>query len=75
MALEPGDTIEHDGREILIQFVELTETGSRVLGRYIADDGSVDELADVIVPHVGHRAPFTGAWYCDTCDSPYCELA
>lgn len=26
-------------------------------------------------PHVGHRAHFTGAWYCDTCDSPYCDLA
>jgi hypothetical protein len=26
-------------------------------------------------PHVGHRSHFTGAWYCDTCDSPYCELA
>lgn len=25
--------------------------------------------------HVGHRSHFTGAWYCDTCDSPYCELA
>lgn len=27
------------------------------------------------VPHVGHRAHFTGAWYCDTCNSPYCALA
>lgn len=26
-------------------------------------------------PHVGHRSHFTGAWYCDTCDSPYCDLA
>jgi len=25
--------------------------------------------------HVGHRAHLTGAWYCDTCDSPYCDLA
>jgi NMD protein affecting ribosome stability and mRNA decay len=25
--------------------------------------------------HVGHYAHFTGAWYCDTCNSPYCELA
>jgi hypothetical protein len=26
-------------------------------------------------PHVGHRSQLSGAWYCDTCDSPYCELA
>jgi len=25
-------------------------------------------------PHEGHYGHFTGAWYCDTCDSPYCEL-
>lgn len=27
------------------------------------------------VEHVGHYARLTGAWYCDTCDSPYCERA
>lgn len=26
-------------------------------------------------PHEGHVSHFTGAWYCDTCDSPYCERA
>lgn len=25
--------------------------------------------------HVGHRARLTGAWYCDTCNSPYCDEA
>lgn len=25
--------------------------------------------------HVGHRSHITGAWFCDTCNSPYCELA
>jgi hypothetical protein len=25
-------------------------------------------------PHVGHVAHFTGAWWCDTCNSPYCDL-
>ena len=26
-------------------------------------------------PHVGHRALLSGAWWCDTCNSGYCELA
>lgn len=34
------------------------------------DDDDVDDA-----PHVGHVLPFTGAWYCDTCRSAYCELA
>jgi hypothetical protein len=25
--------------------------------------------------HVGHRSSLSGSWYCDTCDSPYCNLA
>lgn len=25
--------------------------------------------------HEGHRSRLTGAWYCDTCNSPYCDLA
>lgn len=26
-------------------------------------------------PHVGHFTHFGGTWFCDTCNSPYCELA
>lgn len=26
-------------------------------------------------PHAGHVTRFTGAWFCDTCNSPYCDLA
>lgn len=26
------------------------------------------------VPHKGHTLRLTGAWYCDTCNSPYCDL-
>jgi hypothetical protein len=34
------------------------------------------EVADLAAEqHVGHVLHFTGAWYCDTCDSPYCDLA
>lgn len=25
--------------------------------------------------HVGHFSRLGGTWWCDTCDSPYCELA
>lgn len=24
--------------------------------------------------HGGHELPMSGAWHCDTCNSPYCEL-
>ncbi len=26
-------------------------------------------------PHTGHFSRLGGTWWCDTCDSPYCELA
>jgi len=41
------------------------------------DSDELDMLAFALSqpPHTGHWMPFTGAWYCDTCDSPYCELA
>jgi hypothetical protein len=32
------------------------------------------ELAREAEPHEGHFSLW-GSWYCDTCDSPYCELA
>ena len=40
-----------------------------------ADEFAVFERANDDTPHVGHRTRFTGAWYCDTCESPYCDLA
>jgi len=44
-----GETIEHKGREILVQFVQVNEQGNwHVLGRYI-DGEDIDELADVLV--------------------------
>lgn len=30
---------------------------------------------DVQAPHVGHFSHIGGTWWCDTCNSPYCELA
>lgn len=29
----------------------------------------------VTVPHTGHYSRIGGTYWCDTCDSPYCELA
>lgn len=26
-------------------------------------------------PHVGHFSRLGGTWWCDTCNSPYCDLA
>lgn len=49
-----GEVIEHDGREILVQFVHTDELGNwRVQGRYI-DGEDIEALADV------HIKPF--AW-------------
>jgi hypothetical protein len=34
--------------------------------------GPVDEPDE---RHFGHTSRLTGAWFCDTCNSPYCDLA
>lgn len=48
-APEAGDTIEHGGREILVQFVEVTAQGNwKILGRFI-DGEDIEALADVLV--------------------------
>jgi hypothetical protein len=26
-------------------------------------------------PHTGHFSRIGGGWWCDTCNSPYCDLA
>lgn len=44
-----GETIEHRGQEILVQYVEVNPQGNwRVLGRYI-DGEDFEKLADVLV--------------------------
>lgn len=43
-----------------------------------ANGGEVDTAAEYDPdeePHVGHFSRLGGTWWCDTCDSPYCELA
>lgn len=30
---------------------------------------------DETVPHVGHWSRLGGIYWCDTCNSPYCDLA
>jgi hypothetical protein len=41
-----------------------------------ADDQD-DFSADIRerIPHVGHFSRLGGTWWCDTCNSPYCEQA
>ena len=34
-----------------------------------------EDIYELANPHEGHVSRLTGAWYCDTCDSPYCERA
>ena len=44
---------------------------TRTYGADWADDAAVlDDDDDA--PHLGHWSLF-GTWWCDTCDSPYCE--
>lgn len=38
---------------------------------YTATECDMAECA----PHVGHFSRLGGTWWCDTCDSPYCDLA
>lgn len=34
-----------------------------------------DEGEYVYPPHMGHYSRLGGAWWCDTCNSPYCDRA
>lgn len=38
-------------------------------------DAIVTFYSDHELPHEGHVPQFGGGWFCDTCNSPYCELA
>jgi hypothetical protein len=40
------------------------------------DDGLCDYCRRIQdePPHEGHYPPLGGGWFCDTCNSPYCEL-
>lgn len=42
-------------------------------------DGGRAELAEVIeqydIAHAGHFSRLGGTYWCDTCNSPYCDLA
>lgn len=33
------------------------------------------ETESDLIPHTGHFSRLGGTWWCDTCDSPYCEQA
>ena len=37
--------------------------------------GSRHEVIAFTPPHRGHFSHLGGTWWCDTCNSPYCDLA
>jgi len=39
----------------------------------VADDDDEDTYDGP--PHEGHRSRLSGIWWCDTCNSRYCDLA
>lgn len=39
------------------------------------DQAPEEEEDDPDVPHVGHFSQLGGTYWCDTCNSPYCERA
>jgi hypothetical protein len=40
---------------------------------YIVDGNEEGEC--VYPPHMGHFSRLGGTWFCDTCNSPYCDRA
>jgi hypothetical protein len=50
-------------RDVLAQYAEANAITKR---------RAAEELD---APHFGHSAHFSGAWFCDTCNSPYCDRA
>lgn len=74
---------KHEVTEKLAEKTERTVQDVAADLAYIAGDHADMSDRDVIVtfysehdlPHEGHMPRFGGGWYCDTCDSPYCELA
>lgn len=41
----------------------------------LLDEEQCMRCEEFLVPHAGYRMHFTGAWFCLTCDSPYCDRA
>ena len=46
-----------------------------MVGPLTTDADADDELDYDGPPHEGHYSRLGGTWWCDTCDSPYCDLA
>jgi hypothetical protein len=49
------------------QAVSHSEAAALVVGFLVDEDGEV--------AHAGHFSRLGGTWWCDTCNSPYCERA
>lgn len=47
-------------------------------GNWAEDDSALCSHCEWVAdqePHTGHYSRLGGGWWCDTCDSPYCDLA
>ena len=56
----------------------ITERTRCDCGNWAEDGSTLCEWCEGIAgdePHVGHFSRLGGTWWCDTCDSPYCDLA
>lgn len=79
----PGDGEEPDGWAVAFKPVPTDCERGKHLPEQDEETGAIvspptclicgDEGDSVL--HKGHRLRLTGAWYCDTCDSPLCDLA
>lgn len=78
----------HDGFMVTFDYVAVTEKvrvsceSPRTGENYQHVDAAIQEAFDERIreqtegkPHEGHFSTLGGTWWCDTCNSPYCELA
>jgi len=65
-ALDEDDDSDDDGYWIVAGL-----DGEQLAGPFATEQEADNEDE----PHVGHFSRLGGTWWCDTCNSPYCELA
>jgi hypothetical protein len=67
-----GDPLVFPDEDDQAHYRDLNMAMHRILGEAGEDiyDLAMHALEE---PHKGHRSRFTGAWFCDTCSSPYCN--
>jgi len=69
-----GDFLVFPDEDTQDHYRRLNQTMHRIL-REAGEDIYDLAMHALEEPHKGHRSHFTGAWFCDTCNSPYCSKA